>query len=98
MKMAGIVFGDDYVKDNTVLVSITNCNSPLVWDATMLDAMKVYARHNQPLILAPSRSAVHRPRRRRSVPWPRSMPRRWRAWPSPNLSGPAARKSTGSSW
>jgi len=53
MKMAGIVFGDDYVKDNTVLVSITNCNSPLVWDQTMLDAMRVYARHNQPLILAP---------------------------------------------
>ena len=53
MKMAGIVFGADYVKDNPVLVSITNCNSPLVWDATMLDAMKVYARHNQPLILAP---------------------------------------------
>lgn len=53
MKMAGIVFGDDYVKDNTVVVSITNCNSPLVWDSTMLDAMRVYARHNQPLILAP---------------------------------------------
>jgi trimethylamine--corrinoid protein Co-methyltransferase len=53
MAMAGIVFGDDYVRDNPVLVSITNCNSPLVWDATMLDAMKVYARHNQPLILAP---------------------------------------------
>ncbi|MBI3673456.1 MAG: trimethylamine methyltransferase family protein, partial [Rhizobiales bacterium] len=53
MKMAAIVFGEDYVKDNAVLVSITNCNSPLVWDATMLDAMKVYARHNQPLILAP---------------------------------------------
>ena len=53
MKMAGIVFGDDYVNNNTVLVSITNCNSPLVWDATMLDAMRVYARHNQPLILAP---------------------------------------------
>ncbi len=53
MQMAGIVFGEDYVKENPVLVSITNCNSPLVWDATMLDAMKVYARHNQPLILAP---------------------------------------------
>ncbi len=53
MKMAGIVFGADFVKDNPVLVSITNCNSPLVWDATMLDAMRVYARHNQPLILAP---------------------------------------------
>jgi trimethylamine--corrinoid protein Co-methyltransferase len=47
------VFGEDFVKDNPVLVAITNCNSPLVWDATMLDAMKVYARHNQPLILAP---------------------------------------------
>ena len=51
--MAGIVFGDEYVREKPVLVSITNCNSPLVWDATMLDAMKVYARHNQPLILAP---------------------------------------------
>ena len=53
MKMAGIVFGDDFVKDNTVVVSITNCNSPLVWDATMLDALKVYSQHNQPCILAP---------------------------------------------
>ncbi len=53
MKMAGIVFGDDYVKDNTVLVSITNCNSPLVWDSTMLDAMRVYTRSNQPIIAAP---------------------------------------------
>jgi len=53
MEMAAIVFGQEFVRDNPVLVSITNCNSPLVWDATMLDAMKVYARHNQPLILAP---------------------------------------------
>ena len=53
MKMAGIVFGDDFVRDNPVVVSITNCNSPLVWDQTMLDAMRVYASHNQPLILAP---------------------------------------------
>ncbi len=53
MQMAGIVFGEDYVKDNTVVVSITNCNSPLVWDATMLDAMKVYTQNNQPIIAAP---------------------------------------------
>jgi trimethylamine--corrinoid protein Co-methyltransferase len=53
MAMAGIVFGEDFVRHNPVLVAITNCNSPLVWDATMLDAMKVYARNNQPLILAP---------------------------------------------
>jgi trimethylamine--corrinoid protein Co-methyltransferase len=53
MKMAGIVFGDDFVKDNTVVVSITNCNSPLVWDQTMLDAMRVYASNHQPIICAP---------------------------------------------
>lgn len=53
MAMASIVFGEDFVRDNPVLVAITNCNSPLVWDATMLDAMKVYARSSQPLILAP---------------------------------------------
>jgi trimethylamine---corrinoid protein Co-methyltransferase len=53
MKMAGIVFGDEFVRDNTVVVSITNCNSPLVWDQTMLDAMRVYASHNQPIIAAP---------------------------------------------
>jgi trimethylamine---corrinoid protein Co-methyltransferase len=53
MKMAGIVFGNDFVKDNTVVVSITNCNSPLVWDQTMLDAMRVYASNNQPIIAAP---------------------------------------------
>ena len=35
------------------MVSITNCNSPLVWDQTMLDAMRVYASHNQPIIAAP---------------------------------------------
>ncbi len=53
MKMASIVFDDAFVKDNTVVVSITNCNSPLVWDQTMLDAMRVYASHNQPIIAAP---------------------------------------------
>lgn len=53
MAMAGIVHGKDFVKDNTVVVSITNCNSPLVWDQTMLDAMRVYASHNQPIIAAP---------------------------------------------
>ncbi|TIO65818.1 MAG: trimethylamine methyltransferase, partial [Mesorhizobium sp.] len=37
MAMAAIVFGEEFVRDNPVLVAITNCNSPLVWDATMLD-------------------------------------------------------------
>ena len=51
--MAKIVFGDDFVEANTVMASVCNCNSPLVWDATMLDAVKVYARHNQAVLLSP---------------------------------------------
>jgi trimethylamine--corrinoid protein Co-methyltransferase len=51
--MAKIVFGDDFVETNTVMTSVCNCNSPLVWDATMLDAVKVYARHNQAVLISP---------------------------------------------
>jgi trimethylamine--corrinoid protein Co-methyltransferase len=51
--MAKLVMGEDFVEDNTVMVSVCNCNSPRVWDETMLDAVKVYARHNQSVILAP---------------------------------------------
>ena len=51
--MAKLVFGDAFVDDNTVMTSICNCNSPLVWDATMLDAVKVYARHSQAVLLSP---------------------------------------------
>ena len=51
--MAKLVFGEAFVEANTVMVSVCNCNSPLVWDATMLDAVKVYARHNQAVLLSP---------------------------------------------
>ena len=51
--MAKLVFGDSFVENNTVMASVCNCNSPLVWDATMLDAVKVYARHNQAVLLSP---------------------------------------------
>ena len=51
--MAKIVMGDDFVENNTVVVSVCNCNSPLVWDETMLDAVKVHARHNQAILLSP---------------------------------------------
>lgn len=53
LAMAGIVFGDDFVKDNPVMTAVINANSPLVWDATMLDALKVYAAHGQPCLLTP---------------------------------------------
>ncbi len=51
--MAKIVFGDDFVQNNTVMTSIANCNSPLVWDQTMLDAVKVYASANQGVLFTP---------------------------------------------
>ena len=48
-----VLFGDAFVDDNTVLVSVVNCNSPLVWGGTMLAALKVYARHNQAVLVSP---------------------------------------------
>ncbi len=51
--MAKLVMGEDFVENNSVMVSVCNCNSPLVWDETMLDAVRVYARHHQPVLLSP---------------------------------------------
>ena len=51
--MAKLVFGDGFVTQNPVMVSVCNCNSPLVWDSTMLDAVRVYAANNQPVLLSP---------------------------------------------
>ena len=53
VKMARIVFGLANAGERTVLISLVNGNSPLVWDATMLGAMKVYARHRQALLVSP---------------------------------------------
>ena len=51
--MAKIVFGDAFVDENAVITSLINANSPLVWDATMLGALKVYARNNQATVVSP---------------------------------------------
>ena len=53
LAMAKIVFGDDFVDQNTVMTSLANGNSPLVWDATMLDAVKVYSAANQAILFSP---------------------------------------------
>ncbi|MEZ2127210.1 MULTISPECIES: trimethylamine methyltransferase family protein [unclassified Sinorhizobium] len=53
VKMCKIVFGDDFVENNTVLINLINANSPMVFDETMLGAAKVYARHNQATVLSP---------------------------------------------
>jgi len=51
--LAKIVFGDDFVENNCVLINLINANSPLVFDATMLGAARVYARHNQATVISP---------------------------------------------
>ena len=51
--MAKIVFGEEFMRDNTVMTSVISCNSPLVWDETMLDALKVYTLNNQACLLSP---------------------------------------------
>ena len=51
--MSKILFGEDFVANNTVTVSLINANSPMTWDEMMLGALKVYARNNQAVITAP---------------------------------------------
>ncbi len=53
LHMMGIVHGHDVVANTTVSTSLANCNSPLVWDQTMLDAVKIYARANQAMLFSP---------------------------------------------
>ena len=53
MAMVKLVFGEDYLESHTVMTSLANGNSPLVWDETMLEAAKVYARHNQAMLYSP---------------------------------------------
>jgi trimethylamine--corrinoid protein Co-methyltransferase len=52
VEMARIGFGGD-LGDRTVLTSLINASSPMVWDATMLAAAEVYASHNQATVISP---------------------------------------------
>ncbi len=52
-RMCEILFGADFIRRNTVMTSVVNCNSPLVWDASMLGALRHYARHNQAVLVTP---------------------------------------------
>ena len=51
--MAGLVFGEDYVDSHPVFIGLLNSNSPRVWDETMLDALKIYARAGQVVLIQP---------------------------------------------
>lgn len=52
VELARIAFGGD-LAGRTVMTSLINATSPLVWDATMLAAAETYAEHNQATIITP---------------------------------------------
>jgi trimethylamine--corrinoid protein Co-methyltransferase len=51
--MAGILFGKEFVQENTVMTSLININSPLTFDDVMMGAMEIYATNNQACIVSP---------------------------------------------
>ena len=53
MEMVKILFGADFVDSHPVTVANINGNSPLVWDETMLGALRAFTRHNQPVLCSP---------------------------------------------
>ena len=53
IEMCEILFGADFVRDNTVMTSLININSPLTFDSIMMGALEVFAAHNQASIISP---------------------------------------------
>jgi trimethylamine--corrinoid protein Co-methyltransferase len=51
--MASILFGADFVQQNTVMTSLININSPMTFDGIMMGSLEVYARNNQAAIVSP---------------------------------------------
>ncbi len=51
--MCGVLFGEDFVQQNTVLTSLININSPLTFDSVMMGALEIYAANNQACIVSP---------------------------------------------
>ncbi|WP_170341808.1 trimethylamine methyltransferase family protein [Ruegeria arenilitoris] len=53
MEMCAILFGEDFMEDHPVTTGNCNGNSPLVWDETMLGAMRAFCHRNQPVLCSP---------------------------------------------
>jgi trimethylamine---corrinoid protein Co-methyltransferase len=51
--LAEILFGKDEIRENPALISLININSPRQFDAGMLQALTVYARARQAVIITP---------------------------------------------
>ncbi|WP_085035674.1 trimethylamine methyltransferase family protein [Ensifer aridi] len=53
LDMCAILFGADFLETHAVATGNCNGNSPLVWDQTMLGAMRAFNRRNQPVLCSP---------------------------------------------
>ncbi|MGI3167625.1 trimethylamine methyltransferase family protein [Pseudooceanicola sp. C21-150M6] len=53
VEMCGILFGEEFVRNNTVMTSLININSPLTFDDVMMGALEVYAANMQATIISP---------------------------------------------
>ena len=51
--MCRILFGAEFIETHPVVTGNCNGNSPLVWDETMLGAMRAFSRANQPVLCSP---------------------------------------------
>jgi len=53
LDMCEILFGPEVMESQPVVTGNCNGNSPLVWDETMLSAMRAFCRRNQPVLCSP---------------------------------------------
>ncbi|WP_273510621.1 trimethylamine methyltransferase family protein [Planktotalea frisia] len=53
LDMAAILFGEEFLETHPVVTGNCNGNSPLVWDETMLGALRAFSRRNQPVLCSP---------------------------------------------
>lgn len=51
--MARIVHGEKFMAENAVMAAHISGNSPLVWDSTMLEGMRVFAEAGQMVLMSP---------------------------------------------
>ncbi len=53
LNMCALMFGAEFLETHAVVTGNCNGNSPLVWDETMLGAMREFCKRNQPVLCSP---------------------------------------------
>ncbi len=51
--MAELVYGQDFLRDNVVMMTHASGNSPLVWDSTMLEGLRTFILAGQGALISP---------------------------------------------